>query len=223
MNATVIYLVSIREWDTEAIGSAVPKSPEMLLPGDTTWNEEQDNQWSDEQINSADAAYVQSCLGAYVGDSDFNPSMDVDGDNIISQADLNAFCAFYENLGDTEYELPQYICDMDMNADGVINETDYEIFISNDITEEEYNNFVSEFNGIRQPDTWAYIYNHEMTGNIYVNADDYSEGINKINTDAQKRGRSENYYEYMDKNENGTIDQSDCDWFANYGSQYAVL
>ena len=201
------------------IGSS--EEPEMLLPGDTTWNEEQDNQWSDEQINSADAAYVQSCLGAYVGDSDFNPSMDVDGDNIISQADLNAFCAFYENLGDTEYELPQYICDMDMNADGVINETDYEIFISNDITEEEYNNFVSEFNGIRQPDTWAYIYNHEMTGNIYVNADDYSEGINKINTDAQKRGRSENYYEYMDKNENGTIDQSDCDWFANYGSQYA--
>lgn len=195
--------------------------PEMLLPGDTTWNEEQSNQWSDEQINSADTAYVQSCLGAYVGDSDFNPSMDADGDNIISQADLNAFCAFYENLGDTEYELPQYICDMDMNADGVINETDYEIFISNDITEEEYNNFVSEFNGIRQPDTWAYIYNHEMTGNIYVNADDYSEGINKINTDAQKRGRSENYYEYMDKNENGTIDQSDCDWFSNYGSQYA--
>lgn len=153
--------------------------PEMLLPGDTTWNEEQSNQWSDEQINSADAAYVQSCLGAYVGDSDFNLSMDADGDNIISQADLNAFCAFYENLGDTEYELPQYICDMDMNADGVINETDYEIFISNDITEEEYNNFVSEFNGIRQPDTWAYIYNHEMTGNIYVNADDYSEGITK--------------------------------------------
>ena len=27
LNATVIYLVSIREWDTEAIGSAVPKSP----------------------------------------------------------------------------------------------------------------------------------------------------------------------------------------------------
>ena len=57
------------------IGSS--EEPEMLLPGDTTWNEEQDNQWSDEQINSADAAYVQSCLGAYVGDSDFNPSMDV--------------------------------------------------------------------------------------------------------------------------------------------------
>ena len=50
---------------------------------------------------------------------------------------------------------------------------------------------------------------------------DYSDGINKINADAQKRGRSENYYEYMDKNENGTIDQSDCDWFTNYGSQYA--
>ena len=45
------------------IGSS--EEPEMLLPGDTTWNEEQDNQWSDEQINSADAAYVQSCLGAW--------------------------------------------------------------------------------------------------------------------------------------------------------------
>ena len=197
------------------------EEPEMLLPGDTTWNEEQANQWSDEQINSADAAYVQSCIGAYVGDSDFNPSMDADGDNIISQDDLNAFCEFYKTIGDSEYELPQYICDMDMNADGVINEIDYEIFISNDVTEEEYNNFVSEFNGLRQPNTWVYIYNHEMTGDIYVNADDYSDGINKINADAQKRGRSENYYEYMDKNENGTIDQSDCDWFTNYGSQYA--
>lgn len=53
-----------------------------------------------------------------------------------------------------------------------------------------------------------------MTGDIYVNADDYTNGIDKINAVAQKRGRSDNYFEYMDKDNNGTIENSDVAWFS---------
>ena len=196
------------------VGSGDSLDTVTLVPGDTTWNEDNANQWSDDVINAADSTYVQSCLGATRGDSDFNPSMDADGDNVISQADLNAFCAFYENLGDDEYyELPQSVQDLDINLDGVINDTDYELLEASGASEEELAAFQSELNGVRQPDTWVYIYNHEMTGNVIVNKEDYEQGLAKINADAQKRGRSENYFEYMDKDNNGTIENADVSWF----------
>lgn len=54
--------------------------------------------------------------------------MDADGDNVISQADLDKFCEFYDSLGDDEYyELSQYVQDLDINKDGVINDIDYKI------------------------------------------------------------------------------------------------
>lgn len=101
-------------------------------------------------INASDSAYVQSCLGAYRGDSNFNPSMDADGDGTISQADLDAFCAFYENLDDGEqYILPQSILDLDINHDGVINDTDYELLEESGASESELANFKSELSGVR--------------------------------------------------------------------------
>ena len=196
------------------VGSGDSLDTVTLVPGDTTWNEDNANQWSDDVINAADSAYVQSCLGATRGDSDFNPSMDADGDNIISQADLNAFCDFYDSLDDDEYyELPQSVQDLDINLDGVINDTDYELLEASGASEEELAAFQSELNGVRQPDTWVYIYNHEMTGDVIVNKEDYEQGLAKINADAQKRGRSENYFEYMDKDNNGTIENADVSWF----------
>ena len=90
------------------VGSDDSLDTVTLVPGDTTWNKDNANQWSDDVINSADSAYVQSCLGATRGDSDFNPSMDADGDNVISQADLNAFCDFYDSLDDDEYYAVSY-------------------------------------------------------------------------------------------------------------------
>ena len=196
------------------VGSDDSLDTVTLVPGDTTWNKDNANQWSDDVINSADSAYVQSCLGATRGDSDFNPSMDADGDNVISQADLNAFCDFYDSLDDDEYyELPQSVQDLDINLDGVINDTDYELLEASGASEEELAAFQSELNGVRQPDTWVYIYNHEMTGDVIVNKEDYEQGLAKINADAQKRGRSENYFEYMDKDNNGTIENADVSWF----------
>ena len=191
------------------VGSGDSWDTVTLIPGDTTWNEENDNQWSDDVLNAADSEYVKSCFGATRGDSDFNPSMDADGDNVISQDDLEAFCEFYENLGDDEYELPQYIQDLDINLDGVINDYDYKLLEDSGASEDELADFNSELSGVRQSDTLVYIYNHEMTGDVIVNKEDYEQGLAKINAYAQKRGRSENYFEYMDKNNSGTIENSD--------------
>ena len=205
------------------VGSGDSWDTVTLIPGDTTWNEENDNQWSDDVLNAADSEYVKSCLGATRGDSDFNPSMDADGDNVISQEDLEAFCEFYENLGDDEYELPQYIQDLDINLDGVINDYDYKLLEDSGASEDELADFNSELSGARQSDTWVYIYNHEMTGDVIVNKEDYEQGLAKINAYAQKRGRSENYFEYMDKNSSGTIENADVSWFSEAYATYGDL
>ena len=197
------------------IGSGDSLDTVTLVPGDTKYNADNDNQWSDDVINSSDSAYVQSCLGATRGDSNFNPSMDADGDNVISQADLDAFCAFYESLADDEYyELSQYVQSLDINLDGVINDTDYKALEESGASESELADFKSELDSTRIVNSEVYVYNHEMTGDVIVNKDDYEQGLAKINADAQKRGRSENYFEYMDKDNNGTIESSDVSWFS---------
>lgn len=200
---------------TYTVGSGDSRNTVTLVPGDTTWNEEHDNEWSDDVINGKDLAYVQSCLGAYRGDSDFNPSMDADGDNIISPADLKAFCDFYDHLADDEYyELPQNVQNLDINLDGVINDTDYFLLMDAGAGEEELAAFKAEVDSARDVNSWVYIYNHEFTGDIIVNKDDYNDGIDLINAAAQKRGRSDNYYAYMDKDDSGTIDNADVAWFS---------
>ena len=203
---------------TYTVGSGDSRNAVTLVPGDTTWNEEHDNEWSDDVINGKDLAYVQSCLGAYRGDSDFNPSMDADGDNIISPADLKAFCDFYDHLADDEYyELPQNVQNLDINLDGVINDTDYLLLMDAGAGEEELAAFKAEVDSARDVNSWVYIYNHEFTGDIIVNKDDYNDGIDLINAAAQKRGRSDNYYAYMDKDDSGTIDIPKF-WSGNQGA-----
>lgn len=218
------------------VGSGESKDTVTLVPGDTTYNEWENNQWSDDVLNGNDLAYVQSCLGATRGDSDFNPTMDVDGDGVISQADLDEFCEFYEELRENNEEvlLSDFVQILDINLDGVINDTDYSIL--SEIVEK-----CSNPNGYRLPDladqdgefgandlavfklylddarvyrSDVFIYNHEMTGDVLVNSADYDNGINKINIDAQKHSRSDNYFEYMDKDNNGTIDDFDVSWFS---------
>ena len=62
-----------------------------------------------------------------------------------------------------------------------------------------------------------------MTGDVIVNKEDYEQGLAKINAYAQKRGRSENYFEYMDKNDSGTIENSDVSWFVGAYKTYGDL
>jgi YD repeat-containing protein len=226
---------------TYQVGSGDSKDTVTLVPGDTTYNADNDNQWSDDVIDANDSEYVQSCLGATRGDSNFNPTMDADGDNIISQADLDAFCNFYDELSenDEEITLSDFTQNLDINLDGVINDTDYNIL--SEIVESGSNSGgyqipdLADGNGVFDENDLAvfklylddarayrsevYIYNHEMTGDIYVNADDYTNGINQINSAARLRGRSDNYFEYMDRDDNGIIEQSDVNWFANASYQ----
>ena len=223
------------------VGSGESWDTVTLIPGDTTYNYYNANQWSDDVIDGNDSAYVQSCLGATRGDSDFNPTMDADGDNIISQSDLDIFCSYYTELkdSDTEIILSEFTMSLDINKDGVINDTDYNIL--SDVVETGTNSggyelpelaggnstfdaddlavFKVYLDDARVHGMEVFIYNHEMTNDIYVNANDHSDGVDKINRVAQKRGRSDNYYEYMDKDNNGTIENSDVSWFS---SAYAI-
>lgn len=219
------------------VGSGESWDTVTLIPGDTTYNYYNANQWSDDVIDGNDSAYVQSCLGATRGDSDFNPTMDADGDNIISQSDLDIFCSYYtelKNSGD-QIILSEFTMSLDINKDGVINDTDYNIL--SDVVETGTNSGGYELpelaggNSTFDADDLAvfkvylddarvygmevFIYNHEMTNDIYVDANDHSDGVDKINRVAQKRGRSDNYYEYMDKDDNGTIENSDVSWFSS--------
>ena len=217
------------------IGSGESKDTVTLVPGDTTYNSNNGNQWSDDRIDGNDVEYVRSCLGATRGDSDFNPTMDADGDGYISNEDFGEFCAFYDELreNDEELELSDFVQNLDINRDGVINDTDYRILseiVENSSNPDGYslpdladNNGVFDENDLavfklylddaRVHRSEVYVYNHEMTGDIYVNASDFDDGIDKLNTDLFKCGHSDNYYEYMDKDNNGTIDDFDISWF----------
>ncbi len=216
------------------VGSGESLDTVTLVPGDTTYNYYNANQWSDDVIDGNDASYVASCLGATRGDSNFNPSMDADGDNVVSNADLDAFCAFYEKLGEDEYyELSQHTQNLDINRDNVINDYDYEILSDIVSSNENVNGYIlpdladgdgyftaadleafkAELDTARTVNSSVYIYNHEMTGDIYVNAEDFTEGLDTINAMCLRKGRSENYFEYMDKDNDGIISDYDVSWF----------
>ena len=225
----------LKDYGTGAflVGSGDSVDTVTLVPGDTTYNEQSANSWSDDALNGNDLAYVQSCFGANRGNTDFNPSMDADGDGVVSQPDLDAFCAFYETLGEEGFELTDDIMRLDINLDGVINNYDYNILygivyegadhsacslpdLANAdgyFTEDDLIIFGDYVASARDAASGVYLYNHEMTGDVIVNIDDYYDGLDKINTDAQKREASENYYPYMDVDNNGTIDSTDIAWF----------
>lgn len=199
------------------IGSGDSWDTVTLVPGDTTYNEDNEDQWSDDVINGNDASYVQSCLGAYRGDTGFNPSMDHDGDGIVSDADWNYFYRLYEELEENEfYDMNQFdIYRYDLDNNGVINYYDLQLKQEDEsATDSELTDFANVVDSAREYQTYAFIYNHYYTNDGRVDKDDYNEGINKINGQIGLRDRSNNYYEYMDKDNNGTIENSDVSWFS---------
>ncbi len=212
-------------WGSYWIGS--PDEPEMLIPGDTTWNEEQSNQWSDEQINSDDAAYVEGCIGAYIGDDNYNLSCDWDGDGTITQADLDNAKAYIEANDQLNVSGLAWL---DIDGSGIIDSGDIELMNSFAGLSAEGDLSSLDFNGdgyIDYDDVQYFIDIISETDISLYNLDLYPDNIldendiSLLSSQLNLRGRSENYFEYMDKNENGTIDQSDYNWFADYGNQYA--
>lgn len=216
-----------------------------LIPGDTTYNADNDNQWSDDVLNADDLAYVQSCIGAtsYVA-TDFNLSMDFDDDGIITQEEFDEFCNFYQTLDDgTYYDMSDENCDIDcfdVNDDGIINRYDYyilydmvyneaspEIVNVPDLTGniyfgyEDLQLFWDRINEATDSNKWIWIYNHDMNRDGIVDANDCIPDL--LNYYANPPLPSENYHLYMDKNGNGCIDESDVAWFQFAYEQYGDM
>lgn len=217
------------------VGSSDSDNIVTLVPGDTTYNADNNNQWSDDILNSNDITYVQECVGeiSYVA-TDFNLSMDLNDDGQITQEELDEFCAFYTDLSEGEfYDLSNESADIDyfdVNDDGIINRYDY--YLMYDLV---YNNRSSEIVNIpdltgdgifdindlqpfwdristaSDPNKWIWIYNHDMNRDGIVNIDDYI--TEKLDYYANPPLPSEKYQSYMDKNGNGCIDNSDVAWF----------
>ena len=207
---------------TYTVGSGASRNTVTLVPGDTTWNEEHDNEWSDDVINGKDLAYVQSCLGAYRGDDAFNFSMDLDDDGKIDQAELldaqNAINSASESQQDAN---AAYI--YDLNGDACINHLDMYImasFVGYDsseisdldfngngiIDEEDLNSYIS----IIYQSMDVYWYNLDLNHNGVIDEND----AEFLEAAAKLRGPSDNYYAYMDKDDSGTIDNADVEWFS---------
>ena len=200
------------------IGSGESKDTVTLVPGDTTYNSDNDNQWSDDRIDINDVEYVRSCKDAYQGDPGFNPSMDCDGDGIVDfdGEDWRIFYSLYENLEEnTYYNFDDLgVSHYDIDGNGVINYYDLLLKKSDgSASDEEIASLEEAVNSTRIPNSAEFIYNHYYSNDGMIDADDYNEGIDKINEQIYLRDRSSNYYEYMDKNNNGTIDDFDISWF----------
>ena len=212
---------------TYTVGSGDSRNTVTLVPGDTTWNEEHDNEWSDDVINGKDLAYVQSCLGETRGNDHFNLSMDLKDENgIVVQEELDIFCSLYDSLESGSFYDVSGIRDYDINDDGVLNLYDYKLLydmlcgydnnqIVNipDMTGDGYFTIedLSSFLDYLYSDD-AYLYNHDMNRDGIVDEND--NDANMLNYYAAMQGRTENYYEYMDKDDSGTIDEADVAWFS---------
>lgn len=199
-----------------------------LIPGDTTYNANNNNQWSDDNLTSADAQYVSSCLHAIRGASDFNDLLDRNQDGVISQEEVNYIQDYYISLGDESIDVPSNAASYDLNGDGVININDFNDFakyVDNVITtlagardfdgdnDIDFDDVIAYWNTF-STDTGSAIYtyyNQDLNHDGIVDSSD-QDGIEYY---ANLPTRSENYYEYMDKNNNGEIDEYDVSWFEN--------
>lgn len=208
------------------VGSNGSHDTVTLVPGDTTYNANDNNQWSDDNLTSDDANYVSSCLHAVKGASDYLDWMDMDGDGTISQSDVNEIQAMYINMDEDSISVPSNISAYDLNNDNVINTndfTDFANYLDNVITTlpgvwdingdgsinaDDYTAYCNFFDNSDNSDAVNY-YNMDLNHDGFVDSDD-QEGIEYY---ANLPKRSENYHEYMDKNNSGEIDSYDVNWF----------
>ena len=207
---------------TYTVGSGDSRNTVTLVPGDTTWNEEHDNEWSDDVINGKDLAYVQSCLGAYRGDDAFNFSIDLNGNGIIDQEELLQAQDVINSASESQQDAnAAYI--YDLNGDAYINHLDMQImesligYDSSEISdldfngngvidEEDLNSYIS----IIYQSMDVYWYNLDLNHNGVIDEND----AEFLEAAAKLRGPSDNYYAYMDKDDSGTIDNADVAWFS---------
>lgn len=86
----------------------------------------------------------------------------------------------------------------DIDGNGVINYYDLMLKKSDgSASDEEIASLEEAVNSTRIPNSAEFIYNHYYSNDGMIDADDYNEGIDKINEQIYLRDRSSNYYEYM--------------------------
>lgn len=201
------------------VGSGESEDTVTLVPGDTTYNYYNANQWSDDVLDENDLAYVKSCYGETRGDNDFNFSMDFDDDGIIDSSEKQQVI---DLIGSGEATYDTNIQNYDLDGNGVINMTDYYQMYNwrgwehgSTVALDVNNNGLVDsadidafgntmYNSI---DVWWY--NLDMDNNSIVNEDD----VQFIDAAMQLRGASANYKPYMEKVNDGVIDEFDGAWF----------
>lgn len=78
-------------------------NPEVLLCGDTTYNEWSNNQWSDEIINDNDINFIQQSVGTYTQNSNYDEYYDTNEDGIIDDTDISYLSSFLGYYYDGNY------------------------------------------------------------------------------------------------------------------------
>lgn len=206
------------------IGSGESADTITLIPGDTKYNYDNENQWSDDTLNSNDGIFVESCRDAYVGDVEFNHVLDVDADNEITEQDIVDVMANYTTYSGAD--VSEYAV-FDIDYDGLINGYDLAWFdyyygsSYSEIGNATFSLWDADVDGyVSDADIEAYInsvdanenywtYMLDLNGDYLIDSNDTAYLSSYIGL----RGMSENYYPYMDKNLNGIIDDFDINWF----------
>ena len=110
------------------VGSGDSLDTVTLVPGDTTYNEENDDQWSDDVINANDASYVQQFIGKRKACGNYEADFDLNDDGSIDAEDL-------EIIDRDHYEKEEgeegYVAELDIDGDGIIDADDYNYILEN--------------------------------------------------------------------------------------------
>ena len=110
------------------VGSGNSWDTVTLVPGDTTYNADNDDQWSDDVIDANDAAYVRQFIGKRKACGDYEADFDMNGDGSIDAEDL-------EIIDRDHYEKKQgeegYVAELDINGNGEIDADDYNYILEN--------------------------------------------------------------------------------------------
>lgn len=110
------------------VGSGDSWDTVTLVPGDTTYNADNDDQWSDDVIDANDAEYVSRFIGKRKTCGDYEADFDMNGDGSIDAEDL-------EIIDRDHYEKKQgetgYVAELDINGNGEIDADDYNYILEN--------------------------------------------------------------------------------------------
>ncbi|MDR0918580.1 MAG: hypothetical protein LBM93_04945, partial [Oscillospiraceae bacterium] len=140
--------------------------PLEMIPGDTTYNYDNDNQWSDDNLTADDSEFVEECLGETFN-ATYNSYLDFNQDGIITSDELSdATTQLYSDSIEISESVPS---ELDLNADGYLDINDTEYF-SQFNSSENYHVYM-DINGngtIEQSDVDWFSAAYEQYGNKWA-------------------------------------------------------